>query len=104
MLATYPKKRIEIVVEVPALHRLLDRLDRAKVSGYTVIPALEGRGREGSWSREGLAGEAGRMVVVVCITDSSKVDAVLEGAYAVVSRQIGIISITDVQVIRADHF
>lgn len=104
MLAIHPKKRIEIVVEVPALQRLLDRLDKAKVSGYTVIPALEGRGRDGSWSREGLAGEAGRMVVVICITDASKVDAVLEGAYAVVSRQIGIISIADVQVIRPDHF
>jgi nitrogen regulatory protein PII len=101
---TYPKKRIEIVVEAPALPRLLDRLDRAAVSGYTVIPALAGRGREGSWRGEGLAGDAGRMVIVVCITDATRVDAVLEAAYAIVSRQIGIVTMSDVSVIRAEHF
>jgi nitrogen regulatory protein PII len=101
---TYPKKRIEIVVEAPALSRLLDRLDRAAVSGYTVIPALAGRGREGSWRGEGLAGDAGRMVIVVCITDATRVDAVLEAAYAIVSRQIGIVTMSDVSVIRAEHF
>jgi hypothetical protein len=69
-----------------------------------VIPALAGRGRDGSWRGEGLAGDAGRMVMVVCITDPSKVDAVLETAYAVVQRQIGIVTVSDVQVIRAEHF
>jgi nitrogen regulatory protein PII len=104
MVQTHLKKRVEIVVEAPALRRLVDRLDAAAVTGYTVIPALAGRGRDGSWRGEGLAGDAGRMVMVVCITDPSKVDAVLETAYAVVQRQIGIVTVSDVQVIRAEHF
>jgi len=103
-MQTHPKKRIEIVVEAPALQRLLDRLDRAAVTGYTVVPALAGRGHEGGWRGEGLAGDAGRMVMVICITDASRVDAVLETAYAIVSRQIGIVAVSDVQVIRAEHF
>jgi nitrogen regulatory protein PII len=99
------KKRVEIVVEAPALQRLLDRLDRVDVTGYTVIPALAGRGMGGgAWRGEGLAGDAGRMVLVVCITDPSRVDTVLEAVYAIVSRQIGIVSVSDVQVIRKDHF
>lgn len=103
-MQTHLKKRIEIVVEFPVLKRLLDRLDRAKVTGYTVIPALAGRGHDGAWNSEGLAGDAGRMAVVVCITDPSKLDAVLEEVYAVVARQIGIVAVSDVQVIRAEHF
>jgi len=104
MVQTHLKKRVEIVVEAPALRRLVDRLDAAAVTGYTVIPALAGRGRDGSWRGEGLAGDAGRMVMVVCITDPSKVDTVLETVYAVVQRQIGIVTVSDVQVIRAEHF
>ncbi|MCB5174652.1 MULTISPECIES: DUF190 domain-containing protein [Microvirga] len=103
-MQTHLKKRVEIVVEFPVLRRLLDRLDRAQVTGYTVVPALAGRGHDGPWSSEGLAGDAGRMVMVVCITDPTRLDPVLEEVYAVVSRQIGIVAVSDVQVIRAEHF
>ncbi|HVL70427.1 MAG TPA: transcriptional regulator [Beijerinckiaceae bacterium] len=103
-MQTHPKKRIEIVLEAPALNRLIDRLEKANVSGYTVLPALAGRGSGGGWSREGLAGDAGRMVMVLCIIDGARVDEVLEAAYGVVSRHIGIVAVSDVQVIRAEHF
>ena len=104
MVATHLKKRIEIIVEAPALHRLTDRLDKAGVTGYTIVPTLAGRGRSGGWSAEGLAGDAGRLVMVISIVDPSRVDAVLEGVYGVLARQIGIVAVSDVQVIRADHF
>lgn len=103
-MQTHAKKRIEIVLEAPALNRLLDALDRSGVTGYTVIPALAGRGREGSWRGEGLAGEAGRMVMVICVTDPSRVDQVLEPVYAIVRRHIGIVTLSDVAVLRPDHF
>jgi hypothetical protein len=44
------------------------------------------------------------MVAVVCITDPARVQDVLEAVYAIVSRQIGIVSVCDVEVIRKDHF
>jgi PII-like signaling protein len=100
----FAKKRIEIFVEAPALHRLIDKLDQAGVTGYTVLPALAGRGSEGSWNREGLAGEAGRLVCVICIVDPSKVNDVVARIYSVLSRQIGIVTVGDVQVIRGNHF
>lgn len=100
----YPKKRIEIIVEMPVLNRLLDLLDRLAVTGYTVMPALAGRGRDGSWRRSGLVGEAGHMVVVVCILDESRINEVLEPVFNLVSRQIGIVTVSDVQVVRQEHF
>jgi nitrogen regulatory protein PII len=103
-MQTYLKKRIEIIVEAPALQRLLDRLDKAAATGYTVIPALAGRGQGGSWSREGLAGDAGRMVMVICVVDEGKVNTVLDVVYALLERQIGIVTLCDVQVIRPAHF
>lgn len=103
-MQTHTKKRIEIVLEAPALNRLLDALDRTGVTGYTVAPTLAGRGREGSWRGEGLAGDAGRKVMVICITDPARVDQVLDAIYAIVRRHIGIVSVSDVAVIRPEHF
>lgn len=103
-MQTHPKKRIEIVVEAPVVGRLLTLLDDLAVTGYTVIPALAGRGREGSWRRDGLVGEAGRMVVIYCIVDAQRVDTVLDPVFKIVSRQIGIVTLSDVEVIRPGHF
>jgi nitrogen regulatory protein PII len=104
MVQTHQKKRIEIIVEAPALHRLTARLDEAGVRGYTIIPALAGHGQDGNWNCEGLPGQAGRMVMVISIVDSSRADDVLERVYGVLARQIGIVSISDVAVIRPEHF
>lgn len=100
----HPKKRIEIVLEAPALHRLTAALDQAGVTGYTITPVLAGRGEGGSWSREGLVGNAGQMVMVLCITDPAKADAVLERVMALLARQIGIVSVGDVMVVRPERF
>ena len=103
-MKTYPKKRIDIMVEAPLLRRVLSILDEQKVTGYTVLSALAGRGKDGSWHRDGQVGRAGEVVQIFCILDESRVDAVLTPLFNVISRQIGIVTISDVQVIRPDQF
>ena len=100
----HPKKRIEVIIEAPLVERLLAVVDAQQVSGYTVLPALGGRGRGGRWRRDGLVGEAGRMVCVVCVVDPGRAEAVVAAAYELLQRQIGIVTVTDVQVLRDDHF
>jgi nitrogen regulatory protein PII len=103
-MQTYRKKRIAIVIEQLVLHRVLDALDRLAVTGYTVYPVIAGRGRSGSWRADDLVSEAGRMVSVVCVCDESRVEQVIEPLYAIVKRQLGIITISDCEVLRPDHF
>lgn len=104
MTDTFAKKKLEIVVERPILNRMLALLDRLDVSGYTAIPALAGRGRGGAWRREGQVGQTGQMVVVLCILDAERVDVVLDEVYTLLEPQLGIVTVSDVDVIRADHF
>jgi PII-like signaling protein len=103
-MKTYPKKRIDIMVEEPVLKRILALLDDLDVSGYTVVAALAGRGKDGAWHRDGLVGRAGSVVQISCILDEARVDEVLTPLFQLVSRQIGIVTISDVQVIRPDQF
>jgi len=100
----YPKKRIDIMVEAPLMQRVLNLLDQQGVSGYTVLSALAGRSQDGAWHRDGVVGRAGALVTIFCILDEARVDEVLEPLFKLVSRQIGIVTVSDVQVIRPTHF
>ncbi len=103
-MKTYDAKRIEIVIEAPLLARLTDALDRAGVTGYTVLPVLAGSGKSGPWTREGQVSAAGGMAAVVCIVAPDRADSLLTAAFAVVERHIGIVSVTDCQVVRPERF
>ena len=73
-MQTHLAKRVEIIIEAPMETRLTEALERAGVSGFTVLPVLGGSGRSGRWSREGQLGRA------------------------------GMVSVTDTQVLRAERF
>ncbi len=103
-IKTYPKKRLSIIIEAPFMNRLLDMLDSLEVPGYTVLPALAGRGNSGSWRRDLLSSDAGRMVQVLIVLDAEKVPPVLEAVRRVLDRQIGIVTLTDVEVLRPELF
>jgi len=103
-MQTHPAKRVEIIIEAPMERRLTDALQDAEVTGYTVLPVLGGSGRSGSWSREGQVSRAGGMVAVVCIVRPERLDDLLSAAFEVVERHIGVVSITDCQVLRAERF
>lgn len=103
-METHRKRRIEIILEAPAMNRLAAALEAAGVSGYTVLPVLAGKGTTGAWTRDGLVGGAGAMVCVICIIDPTRADAVLERIMAVLSRQIGLVTVGDVDVVRGERF
>lgn len=99
----HPAKRVEIVIEKPMEGRLTDSLTEAGVTGYTTVPVRGGSGRSGPWTREGQIGRAG-MVMVVCLIKPERLDTLLDAAFAVVERHIGVVSVSDTQVLRAERF
>jgi len=103
-MQTHPAKRIEIIIEAPLLTRLTRALEEAGVTGYTVLPVLGGTGQSGAWSREGRVGLADGMAAVICIAAPERVEALLAAAYEVVERHIGVVSISDCEVVRKDRF
>ena len=103
-METHTAKRVEIMIEAPMEQRLTKALAEAGVTGFTVLPVLGGSGRSGLWSREGQVSRAGGMVAVVCLIRPDRIDGLLEAALSVVDRHIGVISITDTEVLRVERF
>ncbi|MEM1375484.1 MAG: transcriptional regulator [Pseudomonadota bacterium] len=102
-MQTHPAKRVEITIEAPMERRLRKALEEAEITGYTILPVLGGSGRSGSWSREGQVGRSG-MVQFICIIRAERLNTLLDAAFAVVEKQIGVVCITDAEILRAERF
>ena len=103
-MRTHLKKRIDVIVEAPLIPRLRTELDPADLSGYSIMPIIAGRGHDGPWAVDDQPGTAGQMATLVCVVDASRVDQVLASIFALISRQIGFVTVTDVFVVRPERF
>ncbi|WP_439529505.1 P-II family nitrogen regulator [Pannonibacter sp.] len=103
-MQTTKAKRVEIIIEAPMERRLTQALTAAGVTGFTILPVLGGNGRSGAWSREGQVSLAGGMVAFICILKEERLDNLLQKAMPLVQQHIGVVSITDCEVLRAERF
>jgi nitrogen regulatory protein PII len=97
-------KRIEIIIEAIMEKRLTTALVGAEVTGFTVLPVSGGSGRSGLWTRDGQIGRSEGMVAVVCLVRPDRLDMLIDKVFPLLSRHIGVINITDAQVLRAERF
>ncbi len=103
MTVLHPRKRIDIFVEMAVLPRVEEALTGARVTGFTVVPCIKGRGWNGDWSSDEIA-DAERMVMLSTITRAETLDTVLESLRPVMERWRIVVSVADVQVVRSDKF
>ena len=103
-MQTHKAKRVEITIEQVMQSRLTEALKKSGVTGYTILPVLGGSGRSGEWNRSGQVGLAAGMVQVICIIRPDRLDGLLDAAFSVVERHIGVVCITDCEVLRAERF
>lgn len=103
-MQTHAAKRVEITIEAPMERRLTQALEQAGITGYTLLPVLGGSGRSGAWSREGQVSRAGGMVMLVCIVREERLDVLLQAAFDMLERHIGVVCVTDCDVLRAERF
>ena len=98
------KKRIDVMVEAPLTRTITGKLDQADVSGYSVMPVLEGRGMVNSWSSEGPVSNSANMVALLCVIDASKVDDTVDAILGAIGDRIGFLTVSDVFVVRPERF
>ncbi|SNS18835.1 P-II family nitrogen regulator [Antarctobacter heliothermus] len=103
-MQTHKAKRVEIIIERVMERRLTEAMTRADVTGWSVLPMLGGSGRSGEWSREGQISRGTGLVQVVCIIRPEKLDPLLDQVFSVVERQIGVVSVCDCEILRAERF
>ncbi|MBM1221861.1 transcriptional regulator [Ponticoccus sp. SC2-23] len=103
-MQTHKAKRVVITIEAIMQKRLTDALESAGVTGYSILDVIGGSGRSGPWTSEGQISRASGMVQVICIIREERLDTLMEAAFDVVEKHIGVVTIGDVEVVRAERF
>jgi PII-like signaling protein len=100
----HTKKRIELIIEKMAWKRAGRVLEGAGLTGYTVVPALAGYGGGNRWQRDADISAANDMVLMVSIGSSERVEKALVEIENLLGAHIGVVSVSDVQVLRDERF
>jgi nitrogen regulatory protein PII len=102
MTSLHRRKKVELIVEKARLEEILDLLRDAGARGYTVIPTLQGLGNRGTRAND-LTG-VGANVLVVVITNDAVARRIVEQLEAIWGDAIGVLYVSDVEVMRGDKF
>lgn len=97
-------KKVEVIVRGQYLKEVEALLDRVRVSGYTIIPDISGKGHHGMHEGHLLFNEMHSMVMVITVMPKEKVETVLAGVKPMLEHHSGVVFISDVEVIRRDYF
>ena len=97
-------RRVEIIIEAVMEKQVIRALHEAGVSGFTILPVLGGSGRSGKWTRDGMVGRASGMIAVICLIGPERLDSLLEALFPVLDEHIGVVSVTDTHILRAERF
>ena len=97
-------KRLELIIERMAMKRAGRVLESAGVKGYTVVPALAGYGQGSYWQRDRDMSASQDMVVMIAISSEAVMQVALEDLQKLLGAHIGVLSVSDVNVLRPERF
>jgi nitrogen regulatory protein PII len=87
--------RLDIVIEETGIRPLLEALEQAGASGYSVVEATSGSGHQGRREPDHVAGVMANSIVF-CLVRPEIADRVVEAARAVIERFSGLVTTLEV--------
>ncbi len=99
-----PLKKIEIILEGAHQEFATDLLDRAGVTGYTIVSNLSGKGRHGFHEGHLMFNEDAVLIMIIVAVPEELVEPILEGFSPFFNKHTGVVFISDIQVSRLVKF
>ena len=104
MVRTHSRKRIEILVDLPLLRRIRMLAQDVEIGGHTIQRVLEGSGEGGRWTDDRVTGGAGSKVVFSTIVDEESAERFLTVLEPLLEEYGLMVTLSTVEVIRAERF
>ena len=103
MVQLYRKKKIEIVVEAARARAVIEMIEDAGAKGYTVVPDVSGKGNRGVRDEAHLS-DVFRNMLIIVIAAEEIASQIVEQSQALLENYAGIVVVSDVEVVRNEHF
>ena len=102
MIETVIRKRVEILADKALQKTVTDAIDKVGITGWTIVPVTEGKGRDGRWREERVMGTD--KVFVLTIAAPDKAQTLAEEIAPMLTKFGFVLSMWDVEVIRGERF
>lgn len=100
----FAKKRLELIIEKPAFKRACRILEDSGVKGYTAFAAFAGYGGGMRWQRGTDLSASQDMIMMIAVMDDEIIKTVIDDLENLVGSHIGLLNISEVDVLRPDMF
>jgi len=97
-------KKVEIIMHGEDLHLVEHLLVKAKVSGFTLVPNVSGRGHHGIHEGHLLFNDMHTLDMLFAVVPESLVGPILAGLGTLFDRHSGVVFVSDVWVTRKHYF
>jgi nitrogen regulatory protein PII len=103
-LTLHPMKEIRIIIQGDHLKFVTDMLDKVKVTGYTIINNISGKGHHGFHTAHPMFSETDSLIMLMTVAPQEKVEPILAGLKPLFDRYTGVMFVSDVSVSRRERF
>lgn len=103
MTQLWRKKKIEIVVEAARVRAIIEMIEKAGAKGYTVVANVSGKGNRGTRDEADLS-DVFRNVLIIVVAAEDIAARIVEASQSALENYAGIVVISDVEVVRNEHF
>lgn len=100
----FKKTRLELIIEKPAFKRACRVLEDAGVKGYTAFSAFAGYGANMRWQRGTDLSASRDMIMIISVMDETIAEKAIENLENLIGSHIGLLSLSDVKVLRSEKF
>jgi nitrogen regulatory protein PII len=97
-------KRVVIIIRGEDLHLVEELLVKARVSGFTIVPNVSGRGHHGLHEGHLLFNDMHTLDMLFTVVPEDRVDPILAGLGTLFERHSGVVFVSDVWVTRKHYF
>ncbi len=104
MVETVTRKRIEILVDTALLPRVIEMIESADISGYSIVRVASGGSRAGGkWRTDDLTGASAKSLVIA-LAPEVKTQNLLTRIEPLLTLQGMLLTVGEVEVIRGERF
>ncbi|MGC4097646.1 MAG: P-II family nitrogen regulator [Nitrospira sp.] len=103
-LTLHPMKEIRVIIAGEHRSFVTDLLDRVKVTGYTIIGNISGKGHHGVREAHFMFSEQESLEMILTVVTEEKVEPILAGLKPLFERHSGFMYVADVAISRLEYF
>ncbi len=99
----HKKKKVEIVVETARSPAIIEMIEAAGAKGYSVVPQVSGKGNRGIRGEAHLS-DVFQNVLIMVIAAPEVAARIVAESQPLLEDYAGIVVVSDVEVVRDEHF